>query len=287
MRLKIDWNKTPSNGERPLAKYKQYLREQGLRDSTVEMYAGNVARYLKFCGTEHPTEEDYARFKESLHSWKLGRSTLNQYGYAIKAYHSMIGVKVEYKRLSPYNYLPLYFTAEEVDRIFSAVKNLKHLAILKTLFYGCIRASELCNLNDEDLDLNSLTIRINNGKGGKSGIVYISDDCARCLKDYLSMRPPFQVDGQQPLFYTDYGHRWRREDLYHMFIKYKNTAGVTRKGGLHTWSRHAPATLMVSKGCDIRVIQKLLRHSDIRTTLRYAHVTELTARSWYDRTLKI
>jgi hypothetical protein len=46
--------------------------------------------------------------------------------------------------------------------------------MLQTLFYGYLRASELCNLNDEDLDLNNLAIRIVSGKGGRDGITYIS-----------------------------------------------------------------------------------------------------------------
>jgi integrase/recombinase XerD len=199
----------------------------------------------------------------------------------------MIGNDVKHKRLSPDNYLPLYFTADEVDKIFSVIENIKRLAMLETLFYGCLRVSELCNLNDEDLDLNSLTLRVNNGKGGKSAIVYISDDCARCLKDYLSIKPPYLVNGQMPLFYTNFGHRWRREDVYQMFIKYKKAAGITRRSGLHVFSRHSPATLMVSNGCDIRIIQRVLRHQDIRTSLRYAHVDEVAAKSWYNKTLKI
>lgn len=199
----------------------------------------------------------------------------------------MIGNDVKHKRLSPDNYLPLYFTADEVDKIFSVIENIKRLAMLETLFYGCLRVSELCNLNDEDLDLNSLTIRINNGKGGKSGMAYINDDCARCLRNYLEVRPLLLVDNQHPLFYTDYGHRWRRVDVYHMLIKYKKAAGITKKGGVHIFSRHSPATLMVARGCDIRVIQRLLRPEDIRTTLRYAHVDDVVARDWYNKTLKL
>lgn len=88
----------------------------------------------------------------------MSRSTINQYGYAIKAYHKMLGDKVEFKRLSSYNYLPLYFSADEVERIFDTVRNIKHLAVLKTRFYGCLRVSELCNLNDEDIDLEGLTL---------------------------------------------------------------------------------------------------------------------------------
>jgi hypothetical protein len=63
---------------RTLAKFRLYLQEKGIRDSTIETYEGNAKRYLTFVQTDHPEEEDYARFRESLHGWKLSRSTLNQ-----------------------------------------------------------------------------------------------------------------------------------------------------------------------------------------------------------------
>lgn len=84
-----------------------------------------------------------------------------------------------------------------MDRIFATIQNLKHLAMLQVLFYGCLRATELCNLNDEDVDLQALMLRINNGKGGKDGIVYIADECAHVLKDYLAVRPPLILERNQ------------------------------------------------------------------------------------------
>lgn len=96
------------------------------------------------------------------------------------------------------------------------------------------------------------------------------------------MRPRLEIDGGYPLFYTDFGRRWNRKDLYRMFMAYKNKAGIEKHGGLHVFSRHTSATIMVANGCDIRIVQELLRHRDIRTTLRYAHVSDKTKRGMYD-----
>jgi integrase/recombinase XerD len=197
----------------------------------------------------------------------------------------MLGEQVEFARITPNNLIPYYFSEEEVNKIFSVIYNIKHLAMLKTLFYGCLRASELCNLNDEDVDLKSLTIRIREGKGGKDGIVYISNECASVLKEYLQVRPSLEVKGRRPLFYTDYGNRWRREDLHHMFTTYKRRAGIEKKGGCHVFARQSPATIMISNGADISVVKHLLRHSDIRTTLRYIVVDEKMRRDKYEKFL--
>ncbi|MDF0590284.1 tyrosine-type recombinase/integrase [Methanotrichaceae archaeon Mx] len=197
----------------------------------------------------------------------------------------MLGESVPVQFLKENEHIPYYFDEDDVLRIFSICHNIKHLAMLQTLFYGCLRASELCHLDDGDLDLKNLTIRVREGKGGKDGIVFISNECAATLKRYLEVRPPLEIDGDYPLFYTDFGRRWDRKDLYRMFITYKKKAGVEKQGGAHVFARHTPATIMIAKGCDIRIVKEVLRHRDIRTTLRYAHVADKTKREKYEQYL--
>ena len=285
-RLDIDWNlHTTTDFEAALKRFKRYLEDNGFRNSTIEDYVGNVGRYLKFVATDKSSEKDRISFRDELHNSKLSRSTLNQYGYAIKAYHCMLGEEVSYKRLNPNNYIPYYFTAHEVQKIFAVCANLKHYAMLNVLFYGALRASELCAVNDQDVNLKDLTIRVREGKGGKEGIVYINNECATVLKQYLSVRPLLKIDGQQPLFYTDYGQRWKRTEVHRMFITYKKKAGIEKNGGVHVFARHTPATIMVANGRDIRIVKEVLRHKDIVTTLRYAHVADKTKRERYEQYL--
>ncbi len=72
-----------------------------------------------------------------------------------------------------------------------------------------------------------------------------------------------------------------------MFIRIKQQAGITKRCGVHRFSRHTPATVMVSRGCDLRIIKEVLRHKDIRTTLRYANVNDKVAYEWYNKTLRL
>lgn len=123
------------------------------------------------------------------------------------------------------------------------------------------------------------------GKGGRDGIVLINNECASTLKRYLLVRPQLDIDGGTPLFYTDYGKRWTKRGLHTIFTTYKKKAGIQKQGSVHVFSRHTPATIMIAKGCDIRIVKEILRHKDIRTTLRYAHVADDTKRSMYDRCL--
>jgi len=183
--------------------------------------------------------------------------------------------------------IPYYFSQDDITRIFASCRNLKHYTMLNILFYGCLRASELCNLNDDDVDLNALTLRIKDSKGGREALVLINDACIKILRKYLAMRPSLVADGVQPLFFTDYGRRWDRRDLARMFYRYKEKAGISKRGGVHVFARHTPATIMIANGCDIRIVQEVLRHRDIRTTLRYAHVSDKIKHEWYTKTLTL
>lgn len=271
-----------------LLRFEQYLKERGLRKSTIDDYLGRVERYLKAAGTDRPGERQIEAYRQLLISRNLSRSTLNNYHFAIAHYHKMNGEDVKlFPLMRRDSKLPYYFDEEDVLRIFGVVHNLKHLAILQTLFYGCLRATELCNLDDQDLNLKDLTLNIREGKGGKDGYVYLSEDAARTLKQYLAIRPPLQIDGRQPLFYTDAENRWERCYLHQMFTVYKRKAGITKKGGLHVFARHTTATLMIRKGCSVAVVQKLLRHKSIQTTAKYMHVSDATARAWYNQSLRL
>jgi integrase/recombinase XerD len=80
-------------------------------------------------------------------------------------------------------------------------------------------------------------LRIREGDGGREGMVGFSNDFGKVMKSYLDFRPPMQIDGRNPLFYTDFGIRWDRKTLHKMFSRYKKKAGIQKKGGLHVFGR--------------------------------------------------
>jgi len=283
--LQIDWN-LPDNDAK-LRRFKRYLKDKGVRQSTLDDYLLRIERYLRFCGNEQPSPETAQQYRDSLMDRNLSRSSVNNCCFAIKNYHKMLGQDVKFPFLKRTNTIPYYFTADEVCRIFDQVNNIKHLAMFKAAFYGCLRASELCNLDLEDLDLDRLALKVRDGKGGKAAIVYLSEDAAETLHDYLAIRPALNIDRQNPLFFTDFGSWYDRKDIYRLVIYYKRRAGITKKGGAHVLFRHTPASLMVQNGCDLLTIQQVMRHNDIQTTMRYLHLADEAKRSKYDKFLKL
>jgi len=99
-------------------------------------------------------------------------------------------------------------------------------------------------------------------------MAYIPNRCADTLHQYLGARPFLLIDGQRPLSFTDYGQRWNRTALSRMFAIYRKKAGIEKKGGLYVFARHSPATSLIRRGCDIRIVKEIIRHNDISTTMR-------------------
>ncbi len=221
----VDWSIPVSSGdfEPALKRFKKYLKvDCGLRDSTITGYVTYIGLFLREVGDENPDESVAFAYREGLVSCGLARSTVNDYSFAIQHFYKMLGKHIKLPILSRNTVLPYYFDGEDVVKIFLVIKNIKHLAIYQTLFYGCLRATELCNLDDRDVDLKNRTLRIRGGKGGRDGLVLISPDCATTLEKYLKVRPPLQLDdGNCPVFYTDWGQRWNK-DLLIVYSKITN-----------------------------------------------------------------
>lgn len=284
-KLQVSWD-IPSKNTK-LKQFKRYLRDQGARQSTIDDYMARVGRYIVFCGKEQPSPEMAQNFRDHLMDRELSRSTINNTCFAMRNFHKMLGQEVKFPFLKRSNTIPYWFTADEVTCIFDQINNIKHLAMFKTAFYGCLRASELCHLDLEDVDLDRLALKVRDGKGGKTAMVYLSEDAAETLRDYIAIRPDLEIKGQRPLFYTDLKNRFAYTEIYRLVIYYKGRAKITKKGGAHVLFRHTPASLMVQNGCDLLTIQHVLRHNDINTSMRYLHLADDTKRTKYDKFLKL
>ncbi len=287
--LNVDWSREVKKADlKPaLQKYQRYLEHLGFSTSTIESYLFRCKKYLEFSQTDLPSETDFARFRDYLQDKRLARNTMNNYGFATRKYHQMIGRPVEFYYLKPKDTIPFYFDEEDVNKVFCACGNIKHYAMLVTMFYECLRVSDLCNLNDEDIDFRAMSLRIEDGKWGRGASIPLNPEVAKALKDYLAVRPPMIIDNEKPLFITDYMKRWHRADVHRMFTIYKKKAGVDKKGGVHVFGRHSPASILIKNGCDIMTVKNLMRHRDIKTTARYLHIADEVIRQKHNKYLKI
>lgn len=289
-KMKIDWYSKPASDHQKdfvLERFRRYLKSIGLHDETIKLYIGRVRSFLDFANSKDPDTSKADQYRNALIEKGLSRSHLNNTCFGIKKYFEMNSIDWDFVVLRSNDAIPYYFSEEDVLAIFSVCSNIKHLAMLQTLFYGCLRSSELCKLDDGDLNLSTRTIFLRETKNGSDGIAYINSECAETLRLYLKIRPQVKIGDRTPLFYTDNSNLWYKNDIHRMFLGYKKKARINKPGAVHVFSRHTPATIMVAKGCDIRIVKEVLRHRDIRTTLRYAHVSDKTKREKYEQFLKL
>lgn len=124
-----------------LNRYDRYLRSQNLSELSITRYLRYINSFLSFASDAHPTLAQAAEFRENLIEKHVAPSGLNTLCCAIKQFYSMHGEKFEFKALRVRNAIPYFFTEDEVGRIFDAAShNIKHLAMLQTMFYGCLRS---------------------------------------------------------------------------------------------------------------------------------------------------
>jgi integrase/recombinase XerD len=288
-KIAVNWGRTRDKIDlNPvLTRYQKYLKRIGLKENTIKLYIKLIYAYLQDLDTDLPNPNDAERFTNLLHEKKLSGSAINNFTAAIIKYHAMVDQPIKLPFLKLNNSLPYYFDEADILKIFSVCSNLKHYCMLKVLFFGCLRSGELCNLDVSDYDPNNLTLRLRETKNNSDAIAFINDETARELNKYLQIKPKIEIDKKEPLFITDFCNRWTPTRVLHMFLHYKEKAGIQKKGGVHCFSRHSSATLMIAKGCDLRSVQAILRHRDIHTTLRYTHLCDAVKREKHSQYLTL
>lgn len=168
-------------------------------------------------------------------------------------------------------------TEGEIARILAACKNSRERAILAVLSFTGIRNSELCNLKTKDVDIGSLVLHVVAGKGKKDGVVYFTPECGQILTEYKSEFKPNGI-----MFFTLVLRRhYNGSSLRKMVKVVSGRAGVKKRVYPHLF-RHSMACNLLNRGANIMTIQALLRHSDIRTTMIYAHSSPQRVKQEYN-----
>ena len=163
--------------------------------------------------------------------------------------------------------LPNVLSEEEVMRIINNVQNIKHKAILLTIYSAGLRISEAVNLKIADIDSSRHLILIKGAKGKKDRNSLLSEKLLVYLRKYFLMYKP-----KVWLFEGQYGDQYSETSIQHIFRKACNDAKIIKKATVHTL-RHSFATHLLEHGTDLRYIQELLGHSSSKTTEIYTHIT--------------
>lgn len=238
--------------------------------ATHKNYISCVSTFLFYFKNEREPKEIPT---QSIKEWllKFGINTRNHKLCAIKSFYELtVGMPVKIDKI-PYakksKSLPIVLSVDEVQKMFSVCENLKHKVILALLYSCGLRVSELINLKWQHIDRSRMVINIIAAKGNKDRQVGLTEKIIPLLeKYYREYKPnPFVLEGQIKDQYSD-------RSVLQVVKNLAKKAGLNKKVWTHL-IRHCYGTHQVESGVDINLIQKVLGHSNVKTTNIYLHTS--------------
>ena len=160
--------------------------------------------------------------------------------------------------------LPLVLNKEEINRMIEATENIKHRLLLMFLYYAGLRLDEVRNVGWNDIDFERGLIHLKITKGGKERIVFLHQK----LVDMLNLSG---IKKEGFIFVSNRGGKYNKRSVQMIVKNAAKKAEIKKKVSPHTL-RHSFATHLLEAGADIRYIQELLGHKDLKTTQIYTHI---------------
>lgn len=175
--------------------------------------------------------------------------------------------------------LPTVLSTDELRRLFEVVAHhSRHKALLMTLYGAGLRISEALELKPADIDNQRMLIHVRGGKGNKDRMVKLSVQLLTALRESWRSRP---ANDPGIWLFPQVTHPDRAMDpgtAERMVSRAARRAGITKRVSPHTL-RHSYATHLLDAGVDLRTIQLLLGHTNLKTTSLYMHVSQAKLRA--------
>ena len=256
------------------------LQLKGYSQNTIRNYSSELVQFFKYIDPNEASNRSIEDIKNYLlyciNTLKLTENSLHSRINAIKFYYEKVlkfeKIAVEIPRPKKQLKLPKGFNVEEIRKILAVTSNLKHNTILKLIYGMGLRVSEITNLKIRDVDSGSMRVFIERAKGKKDRYVNLPESILVQLRSYYIEYKPKEF-----LFEGQYGGQYTTRSVQLFFTKSLKAAKINKKQGVHGL-RHSYATHLLENGTDIRFIQDLLGHNDIKTTLLYTHVSDISLR---------
>jgi site-specific recombinase XerD len=255
-------------------KMKKDMELKNLSERTIKSYLLCIKCFVKHYG-KSPEDIGYNAIRDYLYyllkEKNSSQATINQHYSALKFfYETTLGMDwtaLKIPRSRRIKKLPVVLSKEEVWALLDQIKNLKHLAILMTIYSGGLRLSEAINLKVSDIDSQRMMIRVSQGKGNKDRYTLLGKRALDILRIYWKDCRPKEWLFPSSSPDKPIGPSSVQKAFHEAFIK----ARIKKKASIHTL-RHSFATHLLEEGTEIPYIQNLLGHSDSRTTSIYLHV---------------
>lgn len=273
-----------------MSRFLGYLAaERGLATNTIDAYRRDLEDAIRFFDKRQRTLEvadadDWRDFIQGATKRKLSTRTVSRRVAAVRSLvkfqavegRDVKGILEHIDRPKAEKSLPKVLSREQVNRLINAPSPesayySRDVAILELLYASGLRASELCGLKLNDLQMGEGLVRIF-GKGSKERVVPVGQAAIAAIERYLTdCRPNLLKKPCEILFLSRTGRPLDRVRLWQLVFRYGKESGLLKEISPHVL-RHCFATHLLSGGADLRVVQELLGHADVGTTQIYTHV---------------
>ncbi len=273
------------------------FRDDGPAIPWKDLKTSVMREYLQTFLELRPDDPCFARFRE-LKLMPLRRSSTLLHLSALRSFYRFLMQKKALVNnpmkglLTPKKErrLPLYLQEAEVERLLEAPLQLKRprysewqrwrdKAILETLYSCGLRIHELTELNRQDVDPLSDTLRVK-GKGNRERMVPIGRFALEAIRNYLALQSHWQRD--RALFVGRDRKRISTRGIQRILKPYLHYIGLDPRLSPHKL-RHSFATHLLDRGADLRSVQQMLGHKRLGTTQIYTHVSTERMKKVYDK----
>ena len=241
---------------------------------TIDEFARHFNRPPDQLGPEQIREYVAHLFRDR----KLADNTVNQRVGALRFFFIKTLRKSWSVEETPYPkkrlHLPVILSQDEVSRLIESALIPFHRTILVTLYATGVRRAELANLKINDIDSQRMVVHVLGGKGRKDRDVMLSPNLLEELRQHYRRLSPKPSEWLFP------GGRWHTADypisskvVWYACREAAKRAGIRKQLHPHTL-RHCFATHLLEAGADLRTIQMLLGHSDLKETTIYLYLSQ-------------
>jgi integrase/recombinase XerD len=267
----------PENLLNALFELEKKLTLKAYSPSTIETYKNMLSvffsKFMNYDFTQITKEQIEGFLYQLIVEHNISESYQNQLINAIKAYYEhVLGLPREYyeiERPKKSLKIPNVLSEEEVFRIIQNPENLKHKAILSTIYGGGLRISEAINLRIGDINSKDGYIFIKGAKGKKDRKTVLSEYLLNILrKYYIRYKPSYW------LFEGQSGEKYSTASIAKIFRKAVKETNSNPWATVHTL-RHSFATHCIQNGVNMRHIQNMLGHNSPKTTELYTKTIEI------------
>ncbi len=275
--------------------FRRHLKRRNFSPHTVKYYLNIIKQYVIWLDVplEQATVEKVDAYIDYLHRKRLHPASINLYLVIIRVFYDYLKYEEKIdltnpvkrnRRLRVPKPLPRSLRDQEVEKLFGVIKNKRDIAMFKLMLRCGLRVEEVSSLTLGAIDLKRCRLIVEQGKGGKGRVVYISSDAHDALKVYLKLRSGNRT---KRVFLVEKGtYKGQAISVRGIQKRIEYYAKKTRINVSCHRLRHTMATQLLNAEAEVETIQDLLGHNWITTTQRYCRVSNLKVQRDYFKAMK-